>query len=136
MKRKKKRIAALLASLAFLLCASVAGAAGGTPSVVLRARDGVVRVFSYQEDGFFTGTGFALSNNSSGAMILTNYHVVDGCSAYELYYDGNGPVALEIVAVSEVQDLCVLRTAHKLKGLKPLPLANGVSSGEAVYAPG
>ncbi len=136
MKRKKRPIALLLASLAFLLCAAVAGAAGGTPSVVLRARDGVVRVFSYQEDGFFTGTGFALSNNSSGAMILTNYHVVDGCSAYELYYDGNGPVALEIVAVSEVQDLCVLRTAHKLKGLKPLTLANGVSSGEAVYTLG
>ena len=136
MRAKKRFTAGLLALLLLLLCATAALAAGGVPGAVLRARDGVVRIFSYQGKIGFSGTGFALSNDSAGAVILTNYHVVDGCSAYELYYDGNGPVELEIVAVSETQDLCVLRAGRKLKGLKPLPLANGVSSGEAVYALG
>ena len=136
MKRKKRWTAGVCALVFLLLCATAAAAAGGTPGAVLRAKDGVVRIFTYGADGDFSGTGFAISNGRSGALIVTNQHVVEGCSEYELYYDGNGPVKLKIAAVSEIQDICVLKTDHKLKGLTPLPLADKVQSGEAVYTLG
>lgn len=97
----------------------------------------MVRIFSYKNGEVLSGTGFAVTNSADGAVIVTNYHVVDGCDEYELYYNGNGPVQLTLVAKSEMQDLCVLRTAAKMKNLRPLPLYTGrVESGQAVYTLG
>ena len=91
----------------------------------------------YQEgEDTYTGTGFAISNANSGALIVTNYHVIENKDSFELYYNGDGPVELEVAALSPAQDIAVMRTAGKIKGLKPLTLGDGISVGEEVYALG
>lgn len=130
------RLAAAVAAAAILLtCAGVVLAAG-TPKAVLRARNGVVRIFTTAGEELVSGTGFAISNGSEGAVIVTNYHVIEGGDSSELYYDGRGPVALEVVATSPAQDIAVLRTAGEIQDLTPLPLGEKISVGEEVYALG
>ena len=133
-KAKWVRLLPVLALLAALLCLPVQAA--GAPRAVLNAKDGVVRIFCEVSGDVYSGSGFLVTNTSSGAMVVTNYHVVQGASKMELYYDGNGPVDLEMVAVAEGQDLCLLRTQDALPGMAPLALANTVEIGEAVYALG
>ena len=57
--------------------------------------------------------GIILSSDSAGALILTSYHVVKDQPKLYCYFDGAGPVQLEIKAVSEEQDLCVLQTRYE-----------------------
>ncbi len=133
-KAKWVRLLPVLALLAALLCLPVQAA--GAPRAVLNAKDGVVRIFCEVDGDVYSGSGFLVANTSSGAMVVTNYHVVQGASEMELYYDGNGPVDLEMVAVAEGQDLCLLRTQDALPGMAPLTLADKVEIGEAVYALG
>ena len=133
-KAKWVRLLPVLALLAALLCLPVQAA--GAPRAVLNAKDGVVRIFCKVSGDVYSGSGFLVANTSSGAMVVTNYHVVQGASEMELYYDGNGPVDLEMVAVAEGQDLCLLRTQDALPGMAPLTLADKVEIGEAVYALG
>ena len=133
-KAKWVRLLPVLALLAALLCLPVQAA--GAPRAVLNAKDGVVRIFCEVSGDVYSGSGFLVTNTSSGAMVVTNYHVVQGASKMELYYDGNGPVDLEMVAVAEGQDLCLLRTQDALPGMAPLVLADTVEIGEAVYALG
>ena len=110
--------------------------AAGAPRAVLSAKDGGVRIFGEVDGGLVSGSGFLVTNTSSGAMVVTNYHVVQGASETALYYDGNGPIDLVVVAVSEGQDLCLLQTPKALPGMAPLALADTVEIGEAVYALG
>ncbi len=124
----------VLALLAVLLGPPVQAA--GAPRAVLSAKDGVVRIFGEVDGGLVSGSGFLVTNTSSGAMVVTNYHVVQGASEMALYYDGNGPIDLVVVAVSEGQDLCLLQTPKALPGMAPLALADTVEIGEAVYALG
>ena len=134
---KKGKFALLLpvlALLAMLLGPPVLAA--GAPRAVLNAKDGVVRIFCDVPDGTVSGSGFLISNDDSGALVVTNYHVVEGGENVVLFYDGNGPVDLRVVAISEARDLCVLRAPKALPGMAPLALASTVQSGEAVYALG
>ncbi len=133
-KTKWVRLLPVLALLAALLCLPVQAA--GAPRAVLSAKDGVVRIFGEVDGGLVSGSGFLVTNTSSGAMVVTNYHVVQGASEIALYYDGNGPIDLVVVAVSEGQDLCLLQTPKALPGMTPLALADTVEIGEAVYALG
>ena len=133
-KAKWVRLLPVLALLAALLCLPVQAA--GAPRAVLSAKDGVVRIFGEVDGGLVSGSGFLVTNTSSGAMVVTNYHVVQGASEIALYYDGNGPIDLVVVAVSEGQDLCLLQTPKALPGMAPLALADTVEIGEAVYALG
>ena len=133
-KAKWVRLLPVLALLAALLCLPVQAA--GAPRAVLNAKDGVVRIFGEVDGGLVSGSGFLVTNTSSGAMVVTNYHVVQGASEIALYYDGNGPIDLVVVAVSEGQDLCLLQTPKALPGMVPLALADTVEIGEAVYALG
>ena len=70
---------------------------------VLNAKDGVVRIFCEVDDDIVSGSGFLVTNTNSGAVVVTNYHVVQGASEMQLYYDGNGPVDLAVIAISEGQ---------------------------------
>ena len=87
--------------------------AAGTPKAVLNAREGVVRIYTKRGEDTYTGTGFAISNANSGALIVTNYHVIENKDSFELYYNGDGPVELEVAALSPAQDIAVMRTAGK-----------------------
>lgn len=133
-----KRVFSILCLFLFGIWFCVPVSAAGAPRAVMEAKDGVVRIFTYASNGdVYTGTGFAIANEKDGAFIVTNCHVVDGCDEYELYFNGQGPVELRIVAESQGQDLCVLRTERKLKGLRSLPLCTGkIESGQAVYTLG
>lgn len=124
----------VLALLVVLLGTPVQAA--GAPRAVLSAKDGVVRIFGEVDGDLVSGSGFLISNDEAGALVITNYHVVQGTSNMALYYDGNGPVGLVVVAVSEGQDLCLLQTPEALPGMAPLALADTVEIGEAVYALG
>ena len=134
MRTKEKFAAALAVLLLLLLFTATLPAPGGVPEAVLRARNGVVRIFIGPDEP--SGSGFALSSDSAGALILTSYHVVKDQPKLYCYFDGAGPVQLEIKAVSEEQDLCVLQTRYEVEGLEPLPLADTISVGKTVYALG
>ena len=110
--------------------------AAGVPGAVLKAREGVVRIYAQVGEETYTGTGFALSNQTDGAVIVTNYHVIEDGERFTLYYDGSGPVTLTVAATSPAQDIAVLQTMGEIKGLQPLTLAEGVSVGAEVYALG
>lgn len=133
----KKRLVALawVLALAAALCAPVLAA--GASRAVLGAKDGVVRVMAYNSQYISKGTGFAVANGRGGAYIVTNHHVVEDMDEYEMYYDGEGPYKLEIVADMAARDLCVLRTQVRVPGLKPLALCTGgIEAGQEVYALG
>ena len=133
-KTKWVRFLLVVALLAVLLCLPVQAA--GAPRAVLNAKDGVVRIFCRVDDDIYSGSGFLIANSDSGALVVTNYHVVEGASGIVLLYDGNGPVDLEAVAIAEDRDLCLLRAPNALPGMTPLALAGTVEIGEAVYALG
>jgi len=133
-KSKWVRFLPVLALLAALLCLPVQAA--GAPRAVLNAKDGVVRIFCEVDGDVVSGSGFLVTNTNSGTVVVTNYHVVQGASEMELYYDGNGPVDLTVMAISEGQDLCLMQTPEALPGMAPLTLADKVEIGDAVYALG
>ena len=133
-KTKWVRFLLVVALLPVLLCLPVQAA--GAPRAVLNAKDGVVRIFCRVGDDVYSGSGFLIANSDSGALVVTNYHVVEGASGIVLLYDGNGPVDLEAVAIAEDRDLCLLRAPNALPGMTPLALAGTVEIGEAVYALG
>lgn len=133
-KTKWMRFLPVVALLALLLCLPVQAA--GAPRAVLNAKDGVVRIFCRVGDDVYSGSGFLIANSDSGALVVTNYHVVEGASRIVLLYDGNGPVELNVVAIAEDRDLCLLRAPNALPGMTPLALASTVQIGEAVYALG
>ena len=54
---------------------------------------------------------------SVGLACVFACHVVQGASEMQLYYDGNGPVDLTVMAVSKGQDLCLLQTPEALPGM-------------------
>ena len=116
-KSKWMRLLPVLALLAALLCLPVQAA--GAPRAVLNAKDGVVRIFCEVDDDIVSGSGFLVTNTNSGAVVVTNYHVVQGASEMQLYYDGNGPVDLAVIAISEGQDLCLLQTPKGAAGHGP-----------------
>lgn len=133
-KTKWVRFLPVVALLALLLCLPVQAA--GAPRAVLNAKDGVVRIFCRVGDDVYSGSGFLIANSDSGALVVTNYHVVEGASRIVLLYDGKGPVELDAVAIAEDRDLCLLRAPNALPGMTPLALAGTVEIGEAVYALG
>ena len=135
-KRKIIRLCSIFLISAMILSYTQSAFAAGTPKAVLNAREGVVRIYTKRGEDTYTGTGFAISNANSGALIVTNYHVIENKDSFELYYNGDGPVELEVAALSPAQDIAVMRTAGKIKGLKPLTLGDGISVGEEVYALG
>jgi S1-C subfamily serine protease len=63
-----------------------------------------------------TGTGFYVSPQGH---ILTNQHVVDGCSVIALFRPGQPPVTLRLIAEDERADLALLQQ----EGARPTPLA-------------
>ena len=132
-KGKFARLLSALALLAALLCLPVQAA--GAPRAVLNAKDGVVRIFCKVGGDVYSGSGFLVTNTNSGAVVVTNYHVVQGASEMELYYDGNGPVDLTVMAVSKGQDLCLLQTPKALPGMAPLTNVTVGSPVRVVYLP-
>lgn len=80
---------------------------------------------------FSTGTGFYVSERGH---VLTNQHVVDGCSDYLIRQPGNEPLRARLVASDAANDLAVLSTDSTQKGVPPLSIRARL--GENVYVYG
>jgi S1-C subfamily serine protease len=66
-----------------------------------------------------TGSGFVVSK---GGYVLTNYHVIDGCSKVQLRWS-MGVKQASIIGADEANDLAVLRS--EMGELKPLTFRDG-----------
>lgn len=73
----KRCIVVLLLVAVLLLFPCSAFGANAVPSEVLNARESVVRIFSYANDMYSGGTGFAIGDSSPVEYVATNHHVID-----------------------------------------------------------
>lgn len=106
-----KKLAAVLA-LACLLACAVFGAQS-VPGAVLDARQSTVRIVAISGENAFYGTGFTVARNS--CYVVTNYHVIEGCSEFEIYLSHDAAVPATVKATAPGADLAVLETAAPLK---------------------
>ncbi|KAB7785242.1 S1C family serine protease [Methylorubrum populi] len=75
------------------------------------------------------GTGFYVSEIGH---VLTNQHVIDGCSAITVTRVGSAPIKARLVAADATNDLAVLDTDRATPSAPPLAMRARV--GESVYA--
>lgn len=76
-----------------------------------------------------SGTGFFINK---GGMLVTNAHVVNGCSDVKVKYRSNPPLPATVVARDRRNDLAILKTGIRSADFSPLRLK--VELGEAVAA--
>lgn len=81
----------------------------------------------------FTGSGFVVSD---AGHVLTNRHVVQGCSRVRVRSDSAGIVEATIVAVDKVDDLALLRAARPLGRVATFRGGRTIRRGENVVAVG
>lgn len=106
-----KKLAAVLALACLLVC--VAFGAQSVPGAVLDARQSTVRIVAISGENAFYGTGFTVARNS--CYVVTNYHVIEGCSEFEIYLSHDAAVPATVKATAPGADLAVLETAAPLK---------------------
>jgi S1-C subfamily serine protease len=108
---------------------------GRVEDVVRAARDGTVRVLARAPGGQATGSGFVL--DAGGGLVVTNFHVVNGGSAFAVDVGGGGARAARLVGAAPCDDLALLAVADT-QGLRALEVARGgdVEQGEPVVAVG
>jgi S1-C subfamily serine protease len=82
-----------------------------------------------KEKGTSSGTGFFVSQEGH---ILTNAHVVEGCSAIHVRVDGGDVAEGRVLTQDKANDLALLRT--NLKPTKVAAFRIGIRLGEAVAA--
>ncbi|WP_353423030.1 trypsin-like peptidase domain-containing protein [Christensenella massiliensis] len=123
-----------------LLLTSSAALAASVPQPVLDARESTVHIKVDVENGYSTGSGFAIGTDTPVEYIITNYHVIDEMTGACMISFGNYTVVNATVAVSlPDRDLAILKLDEPISSMKPLPLYSGEPSalaGEQVYALG
>jgi len=125
----------LLLSIALLLGQTLA--ANAVPRRILNCRDSVVRIFAAYDDGWYSGSGFVVKQETDRTIIATNYHVVEG-NPYEIevYIGGDASAQAKVLASDKKRDLCLLAFRSPVR-LAPMTLAAGrAEQGDAVYALG
>ena len=133
----------------------IAGSAPDTPSVLVPASslaqgtgDGValeeqlIQLYRqanpatvYIATPFGSGSGFVYD---SDGHIVTNHHVVEGASSFEVVFAGNERRAARLSGVDADADLAVLQVDDLPAGITPLPLAapDDIQVGQFVVAIG
>ena len=79
-----------------------------------------------------TGTGFVVS---SSGHVVTNHHVVDGCSEISGNLSGEAPVKLRLVSDDETNDLALLQAPSPFKEVARIR-QNAIQVGNGVVAIG
>ncbi|MGY3694793.1 S1-C subfamily serine protease [Bradyrhizobium sp. USDA 3240] len=79
-----------------------------------------------------TGTGFVVS---SGGHVVTNHHVVDGCSEITGNLSGEAPAKLRLVSSDETNDLALLQAPSPFKDVAKIR-QNAILVGDGVVAIG
>lgn len=131
-------VAALVVCLVLsMICAMPAYAASDVPSLVMEAREGVVRIIVPMADGFAMGTGFVVGTEDE-YYVVTNHHVIDGATeSIYIYYDTGKRVEAEVYDISASRDLAILEPKRSIPNVTILPLqTDDFDSGGAVYALG
>ena len=95
------------------LLACAAFGAQSVPCAVLDARQSTVRIVAISGENAFYGTGFTVARNS--CYVVTNYHVIEGCSEFEINLSHDAAVPATVKATAPGADLAVLETAAPLK---------------------
>jgi S1-C subfamily serine protease len=75
-----------------------------------------------------TGTGFYISSDT----IVTNFHVVNGCTEIHLNKNGGDQGAAQVLATSRADDLAALRTATSAKSFLRLRVGAPIKAAEPV----
>ena len=96
-----------------------ASAAPGGTSTVLRPRGKALAS---------TGTGFYIAPDT----IVTNFHVVDGCSELRLNKNGGDLGSAQVLAVSRADDLAALRSTSPAKSFLRLRVGAPIKAAEPV----
>jgi S1-C subfamily serine protease len=79
-----------------------------------------------------TGTGIVISSNGH---VVTNHHVIDGCSEITGNLSGEAPVKLRLVSSDETNDLALLQAPTPFKEAAVIR-ENSVQTGDGVIAIG
>lgn len=127
-----KKLAAVLALACLLVCAAFG--AQSVPGAVLDARQSTVRIVAISGENAFYGTGFTVARNS--CYVVTNYHVIEGCSEFEIYLSHDAAVPATVKATAPGADLAVLETAAPLKVPGLALRTSSFDTGLAVWALG
>lgn len=145
--KKRRGMTALLCILAMAAVQLFPGitALAANPAVK-DARQGIVRVvcISKEEDGAWTGSGFAVGTAGQPvSMFVTNHHVIaenpDGVFIVLDYVgDGGTIIPAAVVATSESPDLAILQIDTPISDRIPLTLlsAESVEVTQSVFALG
>lgn len=75
--------------------------------MVQRVRPGVVRIDTGRGGG--TGFIFETERSSTSALVLTNYHVVEGYVSVDVTVDDSSTYAGTVIGVDSIRDLAVVR---------------------------
>jgi S1-C subfamily serine protease len=140
--RERIRLATALAAGAAVLAlvglvAFLATRGGGTPSpadIVADAKQRTVLIQARIPGGTSTGTGFVL--DAGHGLVVTNFHVLNGGSAFAVGVDGNLREA-RIAGAAPCDDLAVLQVSDT-SGMRDFPLGSqqALKEGEHVVAVG
>jgi len=135
-----KKLLCIFFVVLILLTPALACAAS-VPNDVLDARNGVVRVYSEDEEYYSTATAFAIGKDKNEAQyFVTNYHAIelDTSTAY-IWYGVDGEAKASVLYYSKKDDIAVLKTSAPIEGVTPLILSKNTGAkniGEEVYALG
>ncbi len=77
-----------------------------------------------------SGTGFFVS---SAGHVLTNSHVVEGCSQVQIVHENDAPVQARVAARDAVNDLALLQTLAVPRAVAPLRTGPKVGESIAVF---
>ena len=102
--------------------------------MVERIKPGIVRIATNVGSG--SGVIFEVGASASTALVLTNYHVIEGASTVRVETTDGGDYAASVLGIDATRDLAVLRINGA--GLLMLPFAGEDSArpGTAVFALG
>ncbi|NQU96761.1 MAG: trypsin-like peptidase domain-containing protein [Chloroflexi bacterium] len=102
--------------------------------MVERIKPGIVRIATNVGSG--SGVIFEMGASGSTALVLTNYHVIEGANAVRVETTDGGDYAASVLGIDAARDLAVLRISGT--GLLTLPFAGEDSErpGSAVFALG
>jgi S1-C subfamily serine protease len=145
-RRRIRRATALAAgALGVALIAGILGIAGvfsgdddgdqvNVAEIVKQVRSSTVRVLARESGQEGSGTGWVI--DAEKGLIVTNFHVVNGASDFEIAVEGAERDA-EVIGAAPCDDLAVLSVEDR-EGLKALKLAtpDSIEQGEEVVAVG
>lgn len=134
----KKFFCVLLAVI--LLSASSVAFAASIPQPVLDARGSVVYILVENDEGTFTGSGFAIGESGPIEYIVTNHHVIEGNNGTFVVFSGdNASTNASVITDVPSIDACVLKLDTPINNMRPLLLYDGEPAklaGEQIYTLG